>query len=417
MAGPTMAMPRAADDLLPDLSGHALTRFANFATLPDSRGLDAPSIVHGALVDPAGAALGGAHILLAAWPSSDTIDALPAGGEFDVLPVARTVSGRDGTYALNAALTPALALLAGENGIDVELNVFHRDHHYVFLSQVKPQLDTASWGANLLTAALVPSVRDSVEGALTLTLDPASGENLNAAVPVRLGRNEPPITEGDLFGYPCGTWRKLGRTSAMTTVATAAVYNGPSVTTTYETGAQTTTSTGLSVDGAISFSISGARTRSARFTAGFYDLDSGPGEIKGREYRVEISHQILRRACTAGPEVRNGRYSVHYVTSPRRMTGGFDHITPRLTPTTCRHKYTARTRGPFTRYETEEAATYTSAFSINPMGRGSFTGAALSGYSKAVKLEFRFDGRGGNRACGHTDKPGTPGQRITAFQK
>ena len=70
-------------------------------------------------------------------PRPRPIAALPQGGQFDLVPIARTVADRGGRYELRSLLTPVLASLVGPDGLDIQLDVFHEDRHHVYLSQVR----------------------------------------------------------------------------------------------------------------------------------------------------------------------------------------------------------------------------------------------------------------------------------------
>lgn len=412
LAGPAIAAPQGTSTV-GELVGSALLRFPAFATLADSRVLAAPAMLTGRLTDPAGSPLRGAQVLLAAWPSNESLRELPVGGEFDITPVARTVAGADGSYALRSLLTPLLASLTGENGIDVELNIFHNDRHYVYLSQVRPNLLTGQWLGDVLTPALVPAVQDEVDGVLDLALDPATGEDLRittADEPI------PAITRDDLpmMGMSCTKYQKVTSRRAMTRVAAGIARNGPTIKTVYTEGAETTTSTGISFGEGVEFSISGARTRSSSFTAGYFNRTAARGETVAREYRAQVEHDVLRRVCHGN---HFQRYKVQYMTQPSRITGGFDDVEARFAPVTCNRKHTVPALGRYATAETQRATTYSNAFSIAPFKGVSFLGAAQSGYSKTVNMQFRFTGKRAGWLCGDSDVPTAKDQRLQAFEE
>ncbi|MGQ0625826.1 MAG: hypothetical protein ACT4PP_14405 [Sporichthyaceae bacterium] len=419
LAGAATAAP--APGVVTELLGSALVRFPEFAPLPDSAGLGAPSMVRGVLRDPAGEPLRGAQVLLAAWPRNEELAKLPIGGEFELIPLARTVTDRSGRYDLRMGLTPALVALAGANGIDIELNVFHGGRHYVYLSQVHPDLKAATWAGSALTHALVPAVRERADGALDLVLDPATGEDLNAAAPVALAAGEPPIderpiTRGDLpqLGMSCTNWKLLGTQKVMTTAASALIRNGATVVTRYDEGSSTASTTGLSIDGGISFGINGSRERSITTGAEFHPVTAARGSALSREFQVQIVQEVKRRVCHGN---HFQRYKVQYLTQPSEITGGGDVIASRLPQWTCHEDNIADAGGLKAVFTTDaRAATYSSAFTFTPLGRASFTGAAVSGYSKTVRIEFRFQkGRRGGW-CGDSALPTKPDQRLQGFQ-
>lgn len=156
---------------------NALLRFRGIATLPDSLGLRLPVMLHGVLRDADGSPLSGAQVLLATWPSNEAVRALPTGGRFAVTPVARAVTDATGRFELRSAVTPLLARLAGKDGLDLELNVFHGGRHLVHLTQVVADHSAGAWMRQ--TPGKLPSVvRAAVAGAhnrLDVTFDTAAG--------------------------------------------------------------------------------------------------------------------------------------------------------------------------------------------------------------------------------------------------
>lgn len=419
LVGSLLTAPATAERVAQaDLVGAALGRFPAFAALPDSRALAAPVLLHGSLRDLADAPMAGAQVLVAAWPSNTTIGALPPGGAFDVVPLARTTAGRDGSYELRALLTPVLAALTGPDGLDIELNVFHGGRHFVYLSQVKLNLADGSWAGALVAGTVAPALSSSPGGALDFVLDPAQGEPLDAALPVSwpppTGPGEPPFRKRDKpVSVGCVSYTTIGDPKpAMTTVASAIARNGASMKTLYSSGARTASSTGFSFDGGVSFSVNGARERTMTTGGDFFSRSSKPGATVAREYRSMVTHQTARRVCKGN---RADEYRVHYVTTPVELTGATDSVKIQ-TPWACNAGNLARVPDNETVWtENHRAATYGGAFSIKPLGGVSFSGNAQSGYSDTVKIEYRFDKPGRNYWCGDTGFPASNGQRVQAF--
>ncbi len=423
VASLTFFVPRpvAAEPVTaPALSGAALTRFPGFAALPESLTLAAPVVLAGRLGDLAGAPAGGAQVLVGTWPSPATIGALPPGGQFDVVPLARTTAKRDGSYELRSLLTPALGALAGPDGLDIEINVFHAGRHFVYLSQLRPNLVEASWGGALVAGTVAPALsgRPGAPGVLDIALDPAQGEPLNAALPVSwpppTSPGEPPFAKRERpFGVTCVTYKKIGDPKpAMTTVATAVARNGAGMHALYEAGASTASSTGFSFDGGVSFSVNGSRERTMTTGAEFYGEKSKPGKAVARAYGARVEHQTLRRVCKGD---KFDEYRVHYVTTPIGLTGGTG--TAKIhKPWTCDPAHTEPAEGAKEMYtQNHRAATYGSAFSFKPLGGVSFAGNAQSGYSETVKITYHFDRGVEGFWCGDKGYPASNGQRVQAF--
>lgn len=411
------------------LTGVALARFPDFAAVPDSGLLDLPILLQGTLTEPAGTPLSGAQVLVSAWPSASTVGALPAGGQFDLVPIARTVADRTGRYELRSLVTPILASLAGLDGLDIQLDVFHGDRHHVYLSQVR--MDGARWIHDAVSGVDGQSssaIESAVPNLLDLALDPAKAERLNTAArasswppPVRDG--EPPLTKRDKpipGGSACSRSTKINAQPipAMTTVASAIVSNGTTVHTSYSKGAKTMTSTGVSVDGGFSFGVSGSRERTSTFTPIFRTWHAKPGQVIARDYRMEFEHDVLRQVCAVDPNWT--RYSVHYLTSPRGLTGGGDDIRSPRPFFGCDESDEERwAHAVFDAVRTEnaKAETYTGAFGFAPVAGARFSGNALSGYTEAVEIIYKFDRPGHGEWCGDTGKPLYPGQRLHGSQQ
>lgn len=417
--GPAAAEVRAGSDLV----GAALARFPEFAALPDSRVLPAPVMLQGTLSDLAGKPLSGAQVLVAAWPSNETVHALPPGGEFDVTPIARTVAGPDGSYALRSLLTPLLASLTGQDGLDIELDVFHDGRHHVYLSQVR--MDGVTWVRDLVNGVdgQAAATEEGVRNLLDLALDSAQGEPLDASVPVAWppptapGDTEPLTKDEKPFpGVTCKRYKVIGEPrKVMTTVATAVVRNGPTVQATYTGGAETISSTGVSFDNGATFSVNGARSRRAKFTPEFIDRTARPGKTVAREFRVQYLHNVLRRACLVNYD---NHYKLQYMTSPDRTTKGGDDVASRYPNWSCRPDDDKSAPGHLKSVTTEdeEASTYEAAFGLAPFGGATLFGRALSGYSQAVTLKFVFRNPERGWWCGHTSDPGADGQRLQGYE-
>lgn len=403
-------------NLLPTASAEA-TRAAfaalpAFDAVPESLSLRAvPVLLHGTLRDVAGEPLAGAQVLLSAWPSTEAIRAMPVGSQVNLLPVARTVTDSAGRFELRSLLTPAMAAVRGANGLDVELDVFHGGRHSVQLSQVVHDAGTGGWARALpreITGA--PKRPANPANLLDLTLDPARAQAVS-----RLGASAP-ANPGDHVVPPvgCSSYTKLHSKRAMSTVATAVARNGTTVKAVYTAAASTETSTGFSYDGGVSFGVSGARSRTATFSGDYHDQRAKKGKTISRAYQIEWVHHVLDRHC---PTDHQGGYQVQVATSPHESTGGGDiKRRSRYPAWRCNPDNTAPGRG-FKNVHTEDdrAATYSSAFSFVPTGKGGFSGATTSGYSKAVRITFAF-GKGGGKWCGHSGFPISQGQRVQGFK-
>ncbi|MGQ0624692.1 MAG: hypothetical protein ACT4PP_08630 [Sporichthyaceae bacterium] len=385
-----------------------------------------PITLQGVLTDAAGNALGGAQVLVSAWPSGEQVHRMTPGEGFDLVPMARTVAGRDGSYELRSLVTPLLASLTGRDGLDIELDVFHGDRHYVYLSQLR--LEGGEWvhgAANGVDGQVTRATETAVPNLLNLALNPGQGERLNVAAPSSTW--PPPTSEGEPAfdkrdkpipgGGSCSRIEKINREphTAFTTIATAIVSNGVKVSTSYTKGATTVTSTGFSFDGGLSFGINGARERTSTYNPEFRDWRAGPGRTIARDYRVEFEHDVLRRVCFANANLN--RYRVQYLTSPGGLTGGGDDIPSRYPIFGCDDKRVARAVYKSVSTENASASTYQAAFGFAPLAGASFVGSALSGYSDAVKIKYSFSERERGQWCGHTGKPLHPGQRLHGYQK
>lgn|GEM_PF-2114455 len=420
---PTGPAAATAEDGKPTDLVTALTDFPDFAAIPDSAALDLATVLHGRVQQITGEIMPGAQILLSAWPSNETIRSMPDGESISLTPIARAAVDETGGYLLRAAVTPALRALAGPDGIDVELDVFHADHHYTYLSQATPT-DDGQWTRTLtgLTAA-VPEVVDKAANLLDLTLDRTKAETQQLLSAPRI--------PGSLRAYDhptplsCTRLQKVGTKPTYETVATTYARGGTKVIdpngtkaavtadVTYQHGARTESSTGGSIGGGV-FTINGSRSRSEDFEPTWESVRAAPGQVTNMEYQLEFLHAVFRRACSRDYQ---GNEDVSYFTEPLGSTGGGNPPTPGRYPLWKCGK-AASARAGYTKVSTtnKEAATYSAAFNFAPIQGGSFSGSALSGYSDAVVITYHFDDPKTGWWCGDTGYPLAPHQRVQGIQ-
>jgi hypothetical protein len=413
LVGPAVAA-HASAEASSAVSGAALARFPEFAGLTDSKSLKDPLMLQGTLTDTAGKALGGAQVLMAAWPSAEAVGKLPAGGSFDIIPMARTIAGKDGAYQLRSLLTPLLMGLSGKDGLDVELDVFHGGRHYVYLTQL--QTTGGTWFHDFVRGVdgQAGELTSKATNALDLALDPADGEKLSKdlAQAPRFQAADHPVPGG----VGCTHYEKVGKNKkAWTTVATAIARNGTTIKTTYSQGAKTVTSTGFSFDKGVTFAMSGAREHSASTTAHFFPEPSQLGGYTSRLYEAMVEHVVMYRECTGN---RYGEYRPQHVTSPVWLTNDFRNIADEVhAPVPCQPKNIHEETG-VADIATDKAKAYTyqHAFGFAPIRGSSFSGNALSGYSDQVKIQFVFASRNG-MWCGHSGEPTKAGQMVQGFER
>ncbi|MBA3741847.1 hypothetical protein [Sporichthya sp.] len=384
---------------------------AEALALPDSSKLSSPVVLHGYLTDEAGAALSGAEVLLSAWPSNETVKAMPIGGTFRTVPVARAVADSTGAYTLRSALTPTLATLIDRDGLDLQVDFAHEGQVRTYLTQAVPG-GALGW------------LRPTVEA-----VDPAQ---LVAALP----RNSMNIALDDDGPHPCGDTegcedkprpypglpsgcvnRKIAVKEAWTTVATALARKGVTAKVSYERGAQSEVSTGISYEGSGgSFKANGSRTRGSTFEADFFDQKGTKKAPAHVEYQVEMAHAVIASECN-GNKIGQYRYR-QFTTDPLGTTGASKPPIPSTLPlwTCAKSKQVGGLR---TATVSDRAYTYERGFGFSPVPGGSFTGAATSGYSETVKVEYVFAKSKvkDNFWCGLTGFPVSPGQRVQAFQR
>jgi hypothetical protein len=419
LMSPPQTVAAATDDGAPSDFVNAWGSFPQFAQLPDSSNLDAPLVFTGTISQITGSLMAGAQVLLSAWPSSDTVRELQPGQTFELTPIARTTTDGSGKYALRAEVTPLLRSLTSAGDLDVEFDIFHDNHHYTYLSQVRPS-DVGTWAYEL--TGLPNNIGAVVDGAaneLDLTLDRAKsaveqGLNVTGNLPVGLNYHEPTAPG-------CTPFEKVGdNIDVWETVATAIARNGAISEVSYLEGARTESSTGASLGGA--FSINGSRSRTTGFFTTFQPMASARGGVVNLDYLVLTQHAVLRRACAT--DFRGGKQVLH-VTSPVTSKGkdvdGTDFRRSGYPEFFCDTKVTRRTRPTFGSQrlgtKQERAASYIGAFEFEPLPGSSFTGNALSGYSDAIEVAFSFPDTAPLRKrywCGHTGAPRTPGQRLQA---
>ncbi|MGQ0845256.1 MAG: hypothetical protein ACT4QF_14105 [Sporichthyaceae bacterium] len=390
----------------------AFARFPDVALLPDSLSLDAPELLHGRLTDRAGRAQPGAQVLLFAWPSRETVRALPKRGEFDITPIARTVAGSDGTFSLRSALTPALRRLIGSEGLDLEVRVVHAGRQFDYLTDVKPVAGLDAWARPLLAAERSAAARNLLD----IALDPALGERLSADL-LRSPKLAAAASDADPFenepmfpGRWCTRYKKIDTKTALETVATAVVRDGITAQTFYSQGAVTESAAGATLNGSAGFSAAGTRSHTSTISAKYPLLTSKKNGVSRGQYAAQVEHQVLEQRCLMD---QKGNYRSKVKTAPDRTVGA--KVVPvTVAPWKCSSQNLGDGDGVMT-VDTLRAYKYERAFTFSPIPQATFTGSALSGYSKSVMLEFNFDKTGPGYLCGHTARPSHNGQMIQAI--
>ena len=123
----------------------ALRLFPQYKGVKDSRSSKAPVILTGKLTTAAGKPMGGAALLLAAWPSPQQMSDLPDGATVDTMPIARTVTRPDGTYTLRAKRTAKLDQRLDDGRLDVSFEIVHGRYAYTWQSQANAAKSGRGW--------------------------------------------------------------------------------------------------------------------------------------------------------------------------------------------------------------------------------------------------------------------------------
>ncbi len=394
----------------------ALSNFPQFAGLPDSASLDAPAVLRGTVAQLTGELMPGAQVLLSAWPRNEDVRVLPIGGTFDLVPIARAVAGEDGRYELRAAVTDVLRELAGPDGIDIELDVFHADRHYVYLSQATPTAE-GSWVRELTgLPEEIDQTLQPVDNVLDLTLNQAiagleRGLDITRSAPSAYTYRKPTAPG-------CTPFEKVKREEIFQTVATSLTKPGVTAEVSFARGARTESSTGASLAGS-AFTANGSRSRTLQRTSTFDDEEVRLRGLTNVEYQVGMVHETMRRSCARDFQ---GNEDVLYVTAPVGMTAASRIADSKYPAWRCTPK-DPRTRpvaDKSVEVAEERAATYQRGFELSPIQGATFGGSSLSGYSQSVKvvLKFKLPKKSTFRPkflCGHSGPPHTPGQRVQGF--
>lgn len=396
----------------------ALNLLPGFAGVADSFRLDAPAMLHGRLTGPGGEPLSGAAAFLSAWPSNEAIKALPIGGTFELTPIARMTTARDGSYEFRSALTPALAPLVGKDGLDVQLDVFHGGRQYTWMSQLRT--NGVGW--------VLPSITDSVQtvtarasnalNALDVTFAASQGAPTAQFLPTH---HDPDAEKrrGEKGPHPFpGVWcvnRKIAEKKAPTRIATTFARQGTISEVVYGSGAQSKLSTGLSINAGGTFAISGERTRTADFGGGFAPQHGRKGAPAHTDFLINYVHAVVAQECLGNTErdIRVRRVS----TSPIEPSGGGWPVPSEQPKWKCLAENIEPATFRWVSTEKSQAYTFTKGFSFSPYGRGVFTGESTSGYSDTVKVQYYFKHPERGGWCGHTAYPNAKGQMTQAFEK
>lgn len=247
--------------------------------------------------------------------SHDARRAMPIGASADLAPIARTITTRTGDYELRAALTPQLRARLASGVLDLEMDIFTGDRHLVH--QLQSTHVNGQWmnGANDRPPTNAATERDA-HNRHDVAIDLSSGSVIDeegAATELSQTRNHQ--------GMGCTDWVLRSRQSPSQTIAQGIAANGVATNVTHTSGASTSSQTGTSYNNGASWSISGSRSRSSTFTAGFARETSAAGSTLNREYRVQWRHSSYDRHC---PTDYYGNYQVQVYTDPDFATGGSD---------------------------------------------------------------------------------------------
>ncbi|MGQ0467645.1 MAG: hypothetical protein ACT4QG_20290 [Sporichthyaceae bacterium] len=307
-------------------------------------------------------------------------------------------------------MTELLLGLAGPDGLDVQLDVFHGDRHYTHLSQVTPAAD-GTWVRKL--TGLVEGVEGALETAenvLNLTLDRTKdaveqGLGLTGAGPVSANYRKP-VPPG------CTPFENVGFRDEKQVVATTIAHNGVTASVEYTREATAETSVGGSLNGGL-FSSMGSRSRTMGVKAAFLKQFAKPKKTLSMEYPIEVRHIVLRRSCARD---FRGKEDVLFITSPLGGTGGGRPVPSRYRGWKCGVDDPRAADAGFDFVETTNAraAVYNAAFDLEVLPGLNFVGSSQSGYSKSVSIKYTFDPERGGYWCGLTDKPAFS-SRVQAF--
>jgi hypothetical protein len=354
-------------------------------------------------------------VLLSAWPSRETVRALPKGGQFDTIPVARTVVGRDGTYELRAALTPLLAGLIGAEGLDLEVQVIHGGRQFDYLTGVQPVREAGAWVRSLTDDSARPAPGANARNQLDIAVRRATAERLPADLlrPTRIRSTDTdPFANEPMFpGRWCTRYTKIDVKKPLETVATAVARDGVTAQAFYSVGATTESSAGLSLDG-LGFEVAGSRTHTSTTSTQFPKLESPRKGVAQGQYAAQVAHNLLEQRCMTDMQGRG--YRTKFKTAPDQTIGAKPvKVTGQAWK--CNRDNRAAASGLMTA-DTQRAHTYKRGFTFLPLPGAIFTGSATSGYSKSVMLQFDYSKVGGlGFWCGHTGFPSAKNQMIQGY--
>lgn len=347
----------------------------------------------------------GSKVTLFAYPASEVVDALKEGESVSVTPVAKALTGNQGTFELRVGDILDLARFASKDGIiDFEVRALHDTQvaPFSFSRRIHKDSKGATLSDPAFTIAPEPSrttdsrkLQQSVVNIVSLAPNPAV-EKLYGIV----GGDSGPINKTDVCGETLvsnqGSQKVLVGTTYTTATNTSAKF-------TYANGASSNLGVGYSISGKVgTYSANGTTSRSSTTSL---DFGTRSGSY---EYSTYFRYGKYSQWCypVGQPNAKN---VYAYKVKANQFDGGTTVVSSSAPSATYCTPFAANTS--LTR-DTSAATSWTQGASLK-----SIIGINLSsqtGYTSSAKLTYYNTGSTNRQLCGTHGTPGSAPGRIVA---
>jgi hypothetical protein len=367
--------------------------------LADSATLTTPALVTGTVTKANGAPAARARVVLYAWPSNDVMERQQVGDAINLQPVATTIAGPDGSFALRLSSTDQLAPWADAN------NLVNLTATAVSGSR------SSSWSfSRRLSAMAAPSGQRS----LTATVSADSGTAAAEQVALKLGaagatRIRP--TRGAVAAASSGAMAKSCVTALISTYSPVWVIVGQNYSTTayasanyqYYKDATSSLGVGTSATGKYgSFKASGTASRSSSSSV---DFPTTKGAVS-RYHLTKYQYALYQLTCI----IPGGVPLQHYEVRPYKYVSGSQERT--VDAVSAGYCATFAKGSKFTAEKTA-SITWTDGADMSAVVGIDFS--AQTGYTTKARIQWAFTAT--RRLCGTADYPGEGTFRMLRARK
>jgi len=360
--------------------------------IPLSSGISAPTVASGRIGETDGVAVSAGYpVTLYGWPSIEVLDAMKVGESVKLTPLAKALTGSDGSFSLRIPDAAAAERLAGDDGlVDLEIQAWSADG--MASHSFTKQFDTSTGSARLID---VPG-EDTVSTGLTLEAkSTAAAEGIPADVSAVMNKTD-----------VCGATKT--RTYPSVDVVVGRMYSSTSgIRSSFSLKNNATATVGVagSIAGTYGeYSQSGTSTVKIH---GSYSWDKTT--LKGgRQFRTDFTYGRFSNWCyPAAFPTQKRTYS--YTVRATRWEGGGSYgaeAVPTVKSTNCRPfaSHSSQTKSSSKASSTSGGVKLSYVLAINLTSK--------AGYSSAASARIYNESSKQKKLCGTNGTPSAPGRFL-----